>query len=149
MSMGEVQLQPDTADVLQEEGPAVEAVPVCITDSKAPVRVQVLPRKGGATMTRDLTTTPLRVLSADHRRASATVIATGADDLFLVAFTETAAQAESTMTLWPGRVPFETDATTEVWLAVPADPGTGVTVGISTQLWAEGEPCRCSTRPSR
>lgn len=133
------ELQPDTGEILQEEGDAGITVPVCITDQESPLRTQALPRKGGATSTKTLTTTPLRVLTADHRRARAQIIGATVDLAFLVAFTETAAQDESTMSLWPSRVPFETTATTEVWLRVPATPGSTVTVGISTELWAEGQ----------
>lgn len=136
--MADPDLQPDVADVLQEEGVPLQSVPVCVTDVKAPVRVQQLPRKGGATFTKTLTTDPLRVLTADHRRARAQVISTAAANVFLVAFTQTAAQDESTMTLWMGGVPFETTATTEVWLRLPAS-AESFTVGVSTELWAEGE----------
>lgn len=133
-----VDLQPDVGDVLQEETDAAVTVPVCITEQKSPLRTQSLPRKGGATFTKTLTTTPLQVLFADHRRARARIISTAAANTFLVAFTQAAAQSESTMTLWPGTVPFETTATTDVWLALPS-AGTPFAVGISTELWAEGE----------
>lgn len=126
-------LQPDVADVLQEEGPATTTVPVCITDQKTPVRVQQLPRKGGATFTKAVTTVALQVLWADPRRARARLASTSA---LLIAFTQTAAQDPSTMTVWPGSVPFETTATTELWVA--AASGTAQ-VGIITELWAEGE----------
>lgn len=134
-----VDLQPDVADVLQEEDGGGLTVPVCITEQKAPLRTQALPRKGGATMTKALTTTPLRVLTADHRRAVARVISTATANVFLFAHTEASAQDESTMSLWPGLVPLPVEATTELWLRVPATPGTGFSVGISTSLWAEGE----------
>jgi hypothetical protein len=137
--VSDIDLQPDVPDVLQEEAPPTFDVPVCITDQTGPLRTQALPRKGGATQTRVLTTTPFRVLTADPRRARARIMAAAAADVFLVAFTETAAQAESTMCLWNGREPFIHDATTEVWLSVPATPGTAVTVGVATELWAEGE----------
>jgi len=132
-------LQPDVPDVLQEEEDGGITVPVCVVDQKSPIRTQALPRKGGATLTRSATTTPLRVLTADHRRARAQLLATGVDEVFLVAFSRAAAQSEDTMTRWCGRVPFETTATTEVWIRVPTTPGTAVTVGVAVELWAEGE----------
>lgn len=137
--MPEVDLQPEVADVLQEENDVPATVAVCITEQKSPVRTQALPRKGGATFTKVLGVTPTRVLFADHRRAKATIMAAGSADVFLIAFTETAAQAESTMSLWNGRESYKHEATTDVWLSVPATPGTAVTVGVSTELWAEGE----------
>jgi hypothetical protein len=137
--MAEPNLQPDVPDVLQEEAEETVTVPVCLVDAKAPVRVQQLPRKGGATMTRTVTTTPWPVLRADHRRGRAILLGNTPDTSFLVAFTEAAAQAEATMALWPSGVPLEIEATTDVWLAVPADPGTSVVVSVLTYLWAEGE----------
>lgn len=133
-----IELQPDTSEVIQEEADDRVTVPVCVVEQEAPVRVQELPRKGGATMTKTLGTTAQRVLTADHRRGAATIIGHGDGLTFLVAYTETAAQAEATMALWPTGVPLVVDATTEVWLSVPANPGTAVTVGILTSLWAEG-----------
>jgi hypothetical protein len=132
-------LQPDVADVLQEESETLTTVPVCIAEQKSPVRTQALPRKGGATFTKVLSTTPQRVLTADHRRALTTIMASAEADVFLIAFTEASAQAEATMCLWNGRESYTSGATTEVWLSVPVTPGTAVTVGISTELWAEGE----------
>lgn len=133
-----VDLQPDVGDVLQEETDAAVTVPVCITEQKSPVRTQALPRKGGATLTKTVTTTAQRVLMADHRRAKATAISTAAANIFLFAFTEAAAQDPSTMSVWPGLVPLPVEATTELWIALPA-AGTPFSVGIHTALWAEGE----------
>jgi hypothetical protein len=136
--VSEIDLQPDVHEVIQEEAPDVLDVPVCITDQLSPLRVQVLPRKGGATSTRTVTTTPLRVLTADPRRGRAQLISTAAANVFLVAFTETAAQDESTMAPWMGGVPFEHTAATEVWVRLPST-GTPFTIGVVTELWAEGE----------
>lgn len=133
----EVDLQPDVDDVLQEEASGGPTVPVCLVDQKSPLRVQVLPRKGGATFVKTLSTTPLRVLTADHRRARAQLISTAAANIYLIAFSRAAAQDTSTMTPWMGGVPFETTATTEVWVRIP-DAGSPFTLGVSTELWAEG-----------
>lgn len=129
-------IQPDEREVIQAEGEAGASVPVCVTEVKAPVRVQVLPRKGGSTFTKTLSTTPQRILTADHRRARAVVVAGDGVTPFLVAFSSAAAQDASRMTLWPGLLPFEHDATTEVWAMVST--GT-LAVGVATWLWAEGE----------
>lgn len=136
--MAEPDLQPDDGEVLQEEAPDMTTVPVCVVETKSPVRVQQLPRKGGATFQRTISTVPLRVLTADPRRAAATLISTAAANIFLVAFSQAAAQDPLMMTPWPGAVPFETDATTEVWVRVP-DSAEGFALGVATQLWAEGE----------
>lgn len=136
--MAGVELQPDIHEVMQqEEGPGPR-VPVCIDQQSVPLRTQALPRKAGATQTRILTTTAQRYLRADHRRARATVISTDATSAgtFLVAFNEASAQDPSTMAVWPGATQLTVDADTEVWLAAAAST---VTVGILTELWAEGE----------
>lgn len=135
-------LQPDVGDVLQEEDAAAQSVPVCIVDQRTPLRTQALPRKGGATLTRSAPAAPVglarsvaRLLAADHRRAVVRLVAT---QPFLIAFTETAAQDDTTMCLVPGGVVFEHTATTEVWVATPV-AGTPGVIGIATELWAEGE----------
>lgn len=126
-------LQPDTADVLQEEGEPGGTVPVCITDQKTPLRVQQLPRKGGATFTKTVGTTALQILWPDHRRARARVASTSA---ILIAYDMAAAQDPTTMAVWPAGQPFEASATTDVWVA--AASGTAQ-VGVITEFWAEGE----------
>lgn len=131
-------LQPDVDDVLQEEGPATTTIPVCLTDVKTPVRTQALPRKGGTTFTRTLSETPLRVLTADHRRAAATLISLTAANVFLVAYNRASAQDVTTMMAWPGAVPLPVDATTEVWVRLPVD-AEAFALGVSTSVWAEGE----------
>lgn len=138
MSDHETDLQPDIEDVLQEEGGGGMSVPVCITDQKQPLRTQALPRKAGATMTKTLTTTPQRVLRADARRARMRVVSTDATSAGAFRFATNAASAQdnSTMCLWPGAQPLVLEATTELWLS--AVTGT-FSVGIATELWAEGE----------
>lgn len=126
-------LQPDTAEVLQEEGDAAGTVPVCITEQKTPLRVQQLPRKGGATFTKSVGTTALQVLWPDHRRARAIIASTSA---LLIAYDTAAAQDPSTMAVWPANVPFEAGAITDVWVAVAS--GTAQ-VGVITEFWAEGK----------
>lgn len=127
------ELQPDTEDVLQEESEPQLSVPVCVVDQKTPLRVQQLPRKGGATFTKTVTTTPLQVLWPDHRRARARIVSTSA---LLLAYDIAAAQDASTMAIWPANQIFEAGATTDVWVA--AASGTAQ-VGVITELWAEGE----------
>lgn len=127
-------LQPDVDEVLQAE-PAEDltTVPVCVQEIKAPVRVQQLPRKAGATRTRAVgDTAAVRVLTADHHRAQVTIVSASA---FLVAFAEAAAQDDSTMAWWPATVPLVVGTTTEVWLK--AETGTAE-VSIVTELWAAG-----------
>lgn len=125
-------LQPTVADVLQEEDTSAVTVPVCITDQRSPVRTQELPRKGGATFTRPLTTTPLHILRADHRRARAVLLC---DAVIYVAFSQASAQDTTSMTKWLANVPFPCDATTDVYVRT----ATGTAdLGVVTYLWAEG-----------
>ena len=111
-----VDLQPDTGEVLQEEQTALTAIPVCVREVESPVRVQTLPRKSAATMTKALTTRPIQVLWADHWRGRAALCCTTD---FLVAFSEASCQADTSMALWPADVPLELTATCEVWAKVP------------------------------
>lgn len=127
-------LEPDVPEVLQTEAPdQLTAVPVCVEEVRTPVRIQALPRKGGSTRTRTVDTTAERLLTADHRRASAVLMAT--DQNLLIAFSEAAAQDASSMSVWPKLVPFTVSATVEVWVAA----ATATTpVSITTERWAEG-----------
>lgn len=130
--MGE--LQPDTPEVLQQEvdeSPGV--IPVCVHDIHGPVRTQALPRKGGGTRTVPLTTTPKRILTADHRRYKATL---SGDADILVAFTQASAQDVSTMaTVW-SKTQLKITAAVEVW--VQAVSGTA-NLSVITERWAEGD----------
>lgn len=132
-------LQPDLEDVLQEEAdPGAVTVPVCLVEQRSPVRTQSLPRKAGATQTRTLSTTPQRYLRMDPRRARVTVMGTDATaaGVFRYAFTQAAAQDPSSMAVWPGGQPLIIEAVTDLYLCAAAG---SVTVGIATELWAEGE----------
>lgn len=134
MSEPVAELQPDTAEVLQEEAPEqYQAIPVCVKEVQAPVRVQALPRKGAASLTKALTTTPVQVLRADHWRGRALLLAS-AD--VLVAFSEASCQDDSKMAAWPADTPLELSATVEVW----AKAATGTAdLSVITERWAEGE----------
>ncbi len=124
-------INPDKDDVVQvEEIPLSEAVPVQV---EGPVRVQLLPRKGGTTFTKTLTTSPQRLLAADHRRAKATLMSIGQN--LLVSLSQASAQDASRMALWPQNFPFVVEADTEVWAA--SSTSTTV-VSVTTELWAEG-----------
>lgn len=133
-------LQPDVDEVLQAEAPELTTIPVSVAELKGPVRVQQLPRKAAATMTRRLTVAPAQILRADHRRASAVLVAPVG---FLVAFSETACQAPSAMAYWPANVPLEVTAAVEVWalVLVPQDaPNEALDrVSVITEHWAVGE----------
>lgn len=134
MSEPVAELQPDVGEVLQEEPPEqYTAIPVCVKEVAAPVRVQALPRKGAASMTKALTTTAVQVLRADHWRGRTLLVGSGA---FLVAFSEASCQADSAMAEWPAATPLELTATTEVWAKAAADT---VALSVVTERWAEGQ----------
>jgi len=125
-------LQPDVEEVLQAEPEPLMTIPVCVNEVRSPVRTQALPRKGGSTQTKSVSTTPIRVLTADPFRAEATFIAHG-DDM-QIAFTQTAAQADSSMAFWPQNVPFHCTANVEIWVSANA---SNATISIITERWAE------------
>lgn len=133
--MSETELQPDPGEVLQEEGDdQAVTVPVCVEYVSGPVRTQALPRKAGATRTRSVSNVvPWRALAADHRRATATLVSGTA---FLVAFSETSAQDDGTMSWWPANVPLTVGCDTEVWVKVSGDAAADVSV--ISEWWAAG-----------
>jgi hypothetical protein len=130
MSAGEIDLQPDVEDVLQEETPE----PAIAVRVEGPVRTQALPRKAGASFTKTITTVAERVLRQDPYRAVAYV--TSFDQDVYLAFNTASAQDTSRMCRWPRGVPFLSEAATDIWVASV----TGTTaVSVSTELWATGE----------
>jgi hypothetical protein len=134
----QVELQPDTEEILQaepeREGPYIP--PLCIEKVLAPVRVQLLPRKSGSTRTITLTTTPRRILTADHRRAWVKLRALDMGAAVAYAFNEASAGELSTMSELPGLEVEDLDVTAELW--VRAVTGTA-RVGVTTGNWADGE----------
>jgi hypothetical protein len=133
--MTDIDLQPDVAEIIQEEPPEyVTAIEVCVKDIVPPVRAQILPRKLATSQTYTATTTAKRVLRADHYRASATVVSFD-QDVYL-AFNEASAQSASSMSRWPVGVPFTLTATSELWVSSVT---TTTTVSVTTERWATGE----------
>lgn len=127
-------LQPDTKEVLQEEPEYVMSVQGAVS-VKGPVRTQSLPRKGGATRTVTVTTTPKRYLTADHRRASVRLRALDLDAAVAYAFNEASATELGAMSELPGLEVDTLTCTTELW--VRAVTGTA-RISITTENWAEG-----------
>lgn len=128
-------LQPDIDEVLQTEPDEDEKPyipPLCVKEVQAPVRVQVLPRKGGGTLTKQLSTTLVQVLTADHRRGRTLLVS---DAPFLVAFSEASGQADGAMAAWPANVVLELSTTAEVWARVAADTAA---LSVLIEPWAMG-----------
>lgn len=127
-------LQPDELEVLQTEQDGPDpVVRVCVADIDVPVRVQNLPRKAGATVSRTYSTTPTRILGPDHRRAQATLVSVGQN--MLITFSASTAQDPSRMALWPANVPLIITNDSEVWVA--AATATTVISALS-EMWATG-----------
>lgn len=132
----EIELQPDLSVVLQEEEPEeTPAIPVCVRDVHGPVRTQELPKKAGSTRTVNIgATTPIQVLRADHFRSKATLMAI--DQNIYIAFSVAAAQATSSMSIWPKNVPFVVTAAVDVFVL----SATSTTdVSVTTERWATGD----------
>lgn len=143
LSANDPDLQPELDEVYQVEPEMGREAPVGVA-VVGPVRTQALPLKAMATRTVPITTTPVKVLQADHRRASATLMAIGQN--MLVAFNTASASdplavgaTSSRMALWPQNVPFEITGDTEVWVA--SATGTA-TLTVITGMWATGEDGR-------
>jgi hypothetical protein len=128
-------LQPDTKEILQEEPDYVMPVNGCVT-VKGPVRTQELPRKSGSTRTITVTTTPKRLLVADHRRAWVLLRALDADDAVAYSFNQASAQDLSTMSELPGGETDRLDVTAELHVRAVADTAR---VSVTTGNWADGE----------
>lgn len=128
----ELELQPKTEEILQSEVYTVPPVRVCID---TPVRVQDLPRKGGATRTYTVSaTSPQQILQADHFRGKATIISVGQN--MLIGFGPGSAGDPSTMCLWPANVPFYVTAAVDVYV-LSATATTSIS--YATELWAMGD----------
>jgi voltage-gated potassium channel Kch len=132
--MSDVELQPTTDEALQAEQEPGPGAPVEVTVN-GPVRTQELPRKAGGTRTRfGVTTSVIKLLSADHRRAQAVVIAV--TNPIRIALSLASAQDISTMALWPVGVPYVLTADTELYVC--ASTGTA-DISVITEMWATGE----------
>lgn len=133
--MSDVNLQPDTDQVIQEQ-PPLSDIPVRV---RGPVGVHNLPNEPGATKTITVPaaaagTFPKQILGADHFRALAVI--TSFDQDFLFAWTENAASDPSTMARQPKNVPLRVTASGQVWVYSL----TGTTaLSYFTERWASSE----------
>lgn len=131
------ELEPEEEDVLQQEAPALTSIPVCVTDAKTPLRVQVLPHKGGSTRTRNVgAAAGVQILRADHYRSQ--VLLMSIDQNMLVAFTKglDPVQDAPFWGIWPKLVPLPITTAVDVWVASV----TGTTnISIITEDWAEAK----------
>lgn len=128
-------LQPDELDVLQAQEPDHQVtVPVSIASVDVPIRTQDLPRKAGATFNKTVGTTPVRLLTSDHRRSQTRVISVGQN--MYVAFSNAMAQDLSRMALVPANTIFTMNHDGELWVASAT---TTTTVSVVTEQWAVGE----------
>jgi hypothetical protein len=129
------ELQPDELEVLQAEqlGPA-PMVRVDVGHVSVPVRVQDLPHKSGATFNKTVGTTPVRLLSSDHRRAVARVMSVGQN--VYIGFSNAMSQDTSRMVLWPANSVFTMNHDGELWVAAAT---ATTTVSVAVESWAAGE----------
>jgi hypothetical protein len=132
MSANQVDLQPENLEVLQAESDGPE--PAVNVHVDGPVRTQALPRKGGGTRTLTVTTTAVRLLRADHRRAQAVITSFDQDMYF--AYNESSATEPTSMSRWPALVPLVVDADVNIY--VRSFQAT-TTISYSTTMWATGE----------
>jgi hypothetical protein len=120
-------MQPDLDEVLQVENVETHLVPVKISE---PVEVRELPSKRMSMRTVSVgTTAGVKVLSADPRRKTATLIPRTSD--ILVGASQ--AQAQLNGAWLPGVVPFVVSSVAEVWAV-----GNGATTDVSVieEYWA-------------
>lgn len=125
-------LQPELADVLQQEPEDNPKIEVCVRDVHGPVRTQALPRKAATAFTKTIpasTGVPTMVLSADHYRGQATLIAPAA---FRVTFNDPG----EPFAVWPPNVPLVVTASVNIYVRSDASAGT---VSVIAEKWATGE----------
>lgn len=116
-----------------EETP-LTTVPVRVQKIDDPVRTKELPSVGGATVTRNVPVTAIRILPDDPRRSSAKLVSFDQD--MLIAFNVSSKETPATMSRWPKTVPFITDVSSAIWVAAY----TGTTdVSATSAYWASGE----------
>lgn len=125
-------LQPELADVLQQEPEDNPKIEVCVRDVHGPVRTQALPRKGGTAFVKQIpasTAVPTMVLRADHFRGQALLISGAA---FRVTFND---PGES-YGVWPANVPLPVTASLDIYVRSDAAAGT---LTVIVEKWATGE----------
>jgi hypothetical protein len=117
---------PTQIEVDQREPDDLRSVPVHVD---GPTRVQVLPSRQWAALTRVVDTTAQKVLSADPRRSVAYLVG---DAAFKVG--GTSAEAEAQVGEWPAVTPLPLSHVEEVWAAA----ATGeVNLFMSVESWTE------------
>lgn len=130
-------LQPDLDEVLQaeEHGPN-EEIPVAVV-VEGVVRTQTLPQKSGSTKTVPIAAAgarPVKVLSADHRRARTQLMAIGG--AFRFAFNVGSKEDPSTMALWPANTAMTHLGDDEIWVIAET---VAITLSVVTGRWAVGD----------
>jgi hypothetical protein len=134
------ELQPTDAEVLQDETPEhMTAVPVIVESVSTPVRVQILPaNSGGGVLSRVIDTTPVRVLTADPYRSTATLMLTYTGEvvpLLHVAYSRSLVEHAPATITWPPNVPLVLTNRTDVWVYATST----ATLSVHTELWATGD----------
>lgn len=125
-------LQPELAEVLQQEPEDNPKIEVCVRDVHGPVRTQDLPRKAATAFTKVVggsVVQPAMILRADHYRGQATLISTAA---LRVSFND---PGES-YAVWPANLPLVITAAVDIY--VRGDAGAA-TVSVIVEKWATGE----------
>lgn len=130
--MSEVDLQPDTEEIIQEQ-PPLSVIPVRV---RGPVGTHGLPNEPGGARTILIGSSgaPKMLLGADHFRALA--VLTSFDQDFLFGWTENQASDPSTMYRQPKNVPLRITASGQVWV-LSATATT--TLSYFTERWASSE----------
>lgn len=132
MTTDDASLQPELAEVLQQEPEDNPRIEVCVRDVHGPVRVQALPRKAATAFRKVISASavqPAMILRADHYRAQATLIP---DADMRVSFND----PSEPYAVWPADLPLVVAATADIY--VLGDAGA-LTVNVIVEKWATGE----------
>lgn len=132
MTTDDASLQPELAEVLQQEPEDNPKIEVCVRDVHGPVRTQALPRKAATAFQKAIGASvlqPAMILRADHYRGQATLIA---DADLRVSFND----PSEPYAVWPADLPLVITASADIY--VRGDSGA-VTVNVIVEKWATGE----------
>lgn len=128
-------LQPELAEVLQQEPEDNARIDVCVRDVHGPVRVQELPFKAVSAFSKTIAATVVQaplILAADHFRGRATLICSGGS--MRVSFN---APGES-YAVWPAGLPLVLKAAADTYVR-PDSATDPITVSVIAERWATGE----------
>lgn len=125
----------DLEEVEQEQPERPLPMPAVPVDVQGTVPVHVVGSRAGVSRSRQIADTdgPVRILNADDRRRSATVI-TATQTVYIG--NDQASVAAASAALWPVGIPYHVTHGEEIWVSNP-NAATSTIVSTLTENWAD------------